>query len=471
MDKNYNIAEEVLKYVGGKENVTDVFHCATRLRFHLKEESKVDETALKKINGVFGTMNAGGMYQVIIGQNVETVFNHLNKLGDFKKEQIVDEVLDKNTKGNKKLSFKTIINSILSYIVASMTPVIYPLLGAALWNTFGMILGPNVLNVVAVDSGFYMTTQILNTSFFYFLPVYVGYSAAKALKISNPIWGMLVGCLIIAPNFVSMAGTVETFSLFSVIPVPVANYGQSLLPVLFGVWIFSYLYKFLTKVIPSILFGTIAPIIIYFVMSIVMFLVCAPLGTYIGEAISTLFMGMANSILPVRILAFALLTALWPILTLFGMHLPIALTAIGLMATSGQDAFVLVCSANSLFFVYGMSLGAFFKFKKKENKATAISSFVSGFIGAVCEPILYGVCLKSKSSIRVMIIGGGIMGIISAILRPVWYNIGVGNIFAIFGIYAGNTYNLIIGVGMALFAVIFGAISVVLFVKYDEDNF
>ena len=118
-----------------------------------------------------------------------------------------------------------------------------------------------------------------------------------------------------------------------------------------------------------------------------------------------------------------------------------------------------------------MALGAFLKFKKKENKATAFSAFISGFIGAICEPMLYGICLKSKSSIRAMLIGGAILGIIIAVFQPVYYNIGVGNIFAVFGVYAGGgSANLIIGVGISLFAVILGLVAVILFAKYDEGE-
>ena len=472
MNNNLKIAEEILKYIGGEENVVDVFHCATRLRFHLKDDKKVDEALLKKTDGIMGIMNAGGMYQIIIGQNVELVFEQFISLGNFKKGDISGEFIEEESTEKEKWSAKGIVNSIMTYIAASVTPIIYPLLGAALWNTIGMILGPGVLNIISYESGFYITTQILYNALFYFLPIYVGYSAAKALKMSNPVWGMLAGCLIVTPTFVSMVGTVENLSLFSLISVPVADYGQSLLPVLIGVWILSYLYKFLSKIIPTILFGTIAPIIIFFVMAIVMFWICAPLGTFIGEGISNLFMSMANSVLPIRILAFALLTGLWPIITMFGMHLPIILTAIGLMPASGQDVFVLVCSITSLFFIYGMSLGAFFKFKKKENKITAISAFFSGFVGAICEPILYGVCLKSKSSIRVMVIGGAIMGVLISLLQPIFYNIGAVNIFALFIMYAGGTSsNLIIGIGLGLFAVICGALGVILFAKYDEENF
>lgn len=469
MNKNLQIAEQVLDCVGGKENVIDVVHCATRLRFHLHDDSKVDEENLKKMEGVFGVMNAGGMYQVIIGQNVEKVYDHLCQIGGFEKEEKIDEVLDEGIGDSKKLTIKKIGNNILGYIAASIAPLVPLLLGAGLWNVIGMILGPTMLNVFSAESGFYLTTQMLYKAFFYFLPVFVGYSAAKALK-TNQMWGILIGCLIIVPDFVAMVGTNETFSLFSFISVPVADYSQSLLPVLLGVWIFSYVYKLLKRYVPTMLFSTFAPVIIYFVMAIIMFTVCAPLGTYVGEGITGVFMWMADSVLPVRILAFALLTALWPILTLCGFHLPISLVAIGLMASSGQDEYVLVCSTTSVYYLYGMALGAFFKFKKKENKSVALSAFVSGFIGAICEPTLYGVCLRSKSYMAVMLAGGAVMGVILSIIHPIFYNVGTGNIFGLLGTYAGGTNeNLIAGIGTALFAVLLGAAAVILFAKYNEN--
>ena len=469
MDKNYKIAEAVLENIGGRENVKDVVHCATRLRFHLYDESKVNEENLKNTDGIFGVMNATGMYQVIVGQNVEKVYDHLCAMGDFTKEKAVDEVLDKDmTDDGKKIDIKKIGNNILSYVAASIAPLVPLLLGAGLWNVIGMIFGPTMLNVISTESGFYLTTQMIYNSFFYFLPVFVGYSAAKALK-TNEMWGILIGCIIIVPDFVNMVGTVDSFSLFSIINVPVASYSQTFLPVLIGVWIFSYAYKVIKKYMPSVLFSTFAPIIIYGFVAIIMFTICAPLGTYVGNAITSVFMWMASSILPIRILAYALLTSLWPLITLCGFHLPISMVAIGLLAENGTDTFVLVCALTSVYFVYGMALGAFFKFKKPENKSTAISAFISGYIGAILEPTLYGVCLKSKSAMTVMISGGAIVGILLSIFKPVYYNVGVGNVFALFGVYAGGSVtNIVIGVGLALFATVLGAIGTILFVKFDE---
>lgn len=468
MNKNLNIAEKVLENVGGKENVIDVMHCATRLRFHLRDESKVNEDALKKIDGVFGTMNATGMYQVIVGQNVEKVYDHLCGLGDFTKESKVEEVLDKDMADDGKLTLKKVGNNILKYVASAIVPTMPLIIGAGLWSAIGTILGPSLLNIISADSGLYVTSQLLYNAFFYFIPLYVGCNAAKALK-CDQMWGILIGCLTIIPGFVSMVGTVETFSLFGIISVPVADYGSSLIPVLLGVWIFSYVNKLLKKIIPSMVFSIFAPIVIYFVMAIIMLAVCAPLGTVISQGISDVFLWMANSILPIRILAFAVLTALWPLLTLCGFHLPISLAAIALIATNGGDSFVLVCAVSSLYFVYGMALGAFFKFKKAENKSVASSAFVSGFVGSICEPILYGVCLKSKSYMVITVAGGAVMGVIAALLHPIYYNFSVPSIFTLFGTFAGgSTYNLIAGIIIAAVGVVLGTISVIMFGRCDE---
>lgn len=464
---NKQIASDVLAAVGGKDNVSMVTHCATRLRFNLKDASIPKEEEIKKIHGVIGTVSAGGQLQIIVGQNVSTVYDEVCRLGGFEAQAAIDENLD----GPKeKLTPKRIGANILNYLTGSMTPLIYPLLGAAMWNSIGLLLGPSVLNVISADSGFYVTTQLIYNALFYFLPVYVGYSAAKTLKISNPVWGIIIGGMILVPSFTAMVGTAETFLLFSFLPVPVANYGQTLLPVLLGVWLFSYLDKLLRKIIPTIVYGVVAPIIIFGVMMILMYAVCAPLGNFFGEGISAIFLFMGNSVLPLKIVAYMLLAAIWPIITLCGMHMPICLAALGIVATGTPDPFVLICSSLSIFFIYGMALGACIKYKKNANKVTAISAFITGFIGAVCEPILYGICLKTKSAIAVMLGGGAFMGLLAALLGPTYNNVGMGNVLSLFGIFAGSTpRNLVVGIGLTLFAVVLGAIATVLFVKLDEE--
>ena len=172
MNKNLEIAQNVLKLVGGKENVEGVFYCATRLRFYLKDLSVVKETELKNTPGVLGIVNSGGMYQVVIGQNVEKVYDHLCQIGDFQKNAAIDENLDK---GLEKKGIKKIGETIVSYFVSSMTPIINILMGACLWNTLATILGPTMLNVIAADSPLAITCTVIYNAVFYFLPIYIGY--------------------------------------------------------------------------------------------------------------------------------------------------------------------------------------------------------------------------------------------------------------------------------------------------------
>ena len=471
MNKNLTIAEKVLEYIGGKDNVIEVFHCATRLRFRLKDESLVNETELKQIDGIFGTMNAGGMYQVIVGQNVEKVYEHICQLGGFKAETGIDEVLDEELVDNKK-PYKKVINNIITYFVSSMTPIINILIGASLWNTVGLLLGPSLLNVISTESELYVTCNIIFRSLFFFLPMYVGYAAAKALKISNPVWGMVIGALTIVPEFRDMVGATDTFKLFGFLSVPVADYGQGVVPVLLGVWVFKYIYNFLRKVIPDLLFSAFAPFIVFFVMIILMLGVFAPIGTVVGNLINTVFTTMANSIWPVKILAFILLTAAWPFITLCGMHLPISITMFMMIAQTGSDPFAMACMSASGSFLNGMALGAIFKFKNKDNRNMAISASISTCIGAICEPALYGIGLRNKSSIRTLVIGGVLAGIVAAILQPVCYNIVAGGgVFATLAPWSGgDVTNVIKGGVLSVVCYLIGILGVILFTKLEEKE-
>lgn len=471
MNQNLTIAENVLLNIGGKENVVDVFHCATRLRFHLKDESLIDDANLKKVSGIYGTMNAGGMYQVIIGQNVEKVYEHVCNLGNFKEEKKIDEVLD-DTMEDKKFSLKNFGNSIISYVVASMTPVINILMGAALWNVVGSILGPSLLNIITADSPLAITCTIIFNSLMYFIPIYIGYGSAKALKINNPVWGMVIGGLTIVPTFIAQAANGETFQIFGMLSVPVADYGQSVIPVLLGVVVFKYLYDFLKKIIPDLVFSIFAPFIVFFVMTIVMLYAFCPLGTLVGNLISDVFLAMANAIWPIKFLAYVLLSATWTLITLCGMHLPIAFATFAIIAQTGSDPFAVTCMFASLFVLNGMSIGAIIKFKKAENKNIAISSAIAAVIGGICEPALYSIGLRNKSTIRVMVIGGAIAGVLAAILQPITYNIAAGgSIFNLLAPWAGaDVMNTIKGAGMCIAALMIGLAGIIFFTNMEEEK-
>ena len=244
MDKNLKIAQEVLEKVGGKDNVSNVTHCMTRLRFDVKDYSKVDEEGIKSIEGVLGCVKAGGQLQVIIGQNVAKVYDEVCKVGGFEKAVAIKENLDKDLK--EKTTVKTVFNSILNYLSASMATIIPAFMAAAMFKTLAVVLGPDMLKVITADSDIYILFGFLHEACFYYMPIMIGYSACKKLNI-NPILGLYLGAVLLSPTFIGMIGTVEKFTVFG-IEAPLTNYSSSIVPMLIAVWVMSLVYKFLKNI-------------------------------------------------------------------------------------------------------------------------------------------------------------------------------------------------------------------------------
>jgi len=310
--------------------------------------------------------------------------------------------------------------------------------------------------------------EFLYNALFYFLPIFVGYTAAKTLK-TNVLMGMFLGAMIIVPNFMALVGVRDTFSIFGV-SVPVANYSQTFFPVVLGVWVMSYVHKFLKKVIPDVVSSIFVPFLTILVMTFMMFVVCAPLGSAVGEYIGAFFtyMGSSNPIL--RIIGSTLLAAIMPFITLMGMHLPVYMPAITNLLTTGSESFVMPIGQVYSYAVYGMALGAVIKFRKKENKSLATGYFVSGIIGGVSEPTLYGICLNNKSGMMILAACCGIGGLISGILSPGVCNMAPANIFSTIAVWAPlGTSNIIRGLILQIASFVIGVLGVVLFDKLKEE--
>lgn len=467
MDKNQRLAEEILPLVGGKENVVSVFHCATRLRFELKDLSAPDEEGLKKTDGVLGIKRSGNSFQVIIGPNVGQVYDLLCEQNGLDKFDEVEAAPDDDVRAGEKDPLpKRVFNNVITYIMNSIAPIIPVLIGVSMWKTIGTLLGSGMLNAIADDSDFMTMCNFLFEALFYFLPVFIGYTAARQMKI-EPVWGLFLGTLIITPTFVGLVGTVDTFSIFGV-QVPVANYSQQFLPVLLGVWICKYVLKGLNKVIPSIISSLLVPVITVGVMTFVMFVFCAPLGGMIGNAISYVFMYFSNAPLIVRVPVMMFLAAIGPLSVLFGVHVAIYVAALTAGAAVGYEAFYFPVFLVYCYVMYGMSLGAIFKFKK-EDRGDAIGYFISGFCAGISEPSLYGVCLKSKSSIAVMCVSGAIGAFFAGIFQIKCALLSAVNVFSLIPYYTvDSTMNIVLGVAISLGSMLIAAVGTYLFVNFDE---
>lgn len=465
MAKNYKeAADKILELVGGKENIASITHCVTRLRFNLRDKSLVQTEELKNVKGIVGVKWSGEQLQAIIGAEVDDVYDAVCKTGGFEITEKIDENLDKE-KGT--LSLKKAGDGLLKYLSGTMFSLVPILIGASLCKTVTSLLGPSFLNVISESSDLYFLFNMLYNALFYFLPVFVGYTAAKSIQ-TEPLMGIYLGAILLVPDFMNMVGVRETFAVYG-IPVPVANYSQTFFPVVLGVFIMSYVWKFLKKIVPAVVQSLFVPFGTVLIMTPIMFAVCAPIGGYIGNYIGAFFTFMSNANWVLRIIGSVLLGIVIPWITLLGMHLPVYMPAITNILTSGSESFVMPIGQVWSYVIYGMALGAWIKYKNKENKGLAAGYFVSGMVGGVSEPTLYGICMKNKAGMWILSACCGIGGLIAALLQPGVCSMVPSNVFSIIAVWTPlGISNTIRGLLLQTLCFIIGIMGVVWFDKLEE---
>lgn len=467
MKKYQDLSQQLIGLVGGKENVSKLTHCVTRLRFILKDKSLLREQEINKLRGVIGTQWLGEQFQVIVGTESDAIYDVVCRMWGFQPEKAIQENLDKKLTKRERFSPKHIGNAILGYLSPTMTAIIPMMMGACLCKTIAAILGPSMLNVISETGDLNTVLNFLYNAFFYFIPMFLGYSAARTLNM-NPIYGIYLGAMIIVPEFVAMVGERDTISIFG-IHAPVANYSATFLPVILGVWIMYYLYKLLDKIIPQVLKSILIPLLVILIMTPVMFVVCAPLGTYVGNVVGNFFIMLSQSNVVLRIFGAVLLSVLMPYMILCGMHGALLNFAMMTFFANGYETFLMPVMMACNFAVFGVGLGAMIKLKKPENKAVVAGYFITGILGSVTEPCLYGVIMKYRQTMKALVAACVAMGLIIGILTPVYYVMSSATIFTFWVPWVqGGTGNLIAGLILMLGTMAVGAVTACL-VKYDEE--
>lgn len=461
-EKLQKIAEDVLQSVGGKENVTTATHCMTRLRFNLKDESIVDQEAVKKVPGVLGVMKAGGQFQVIIGQTVDQVYSYLCEIGGFENNSKSEEDLGKT---KEKLTLKLIGSKILDGVAGCLTPLIPMLMAASLFKLLVAVLGDNMLKVISTTSDVYTLLTFVGDAGFYFLPIVVGYTAAKKFG-ATPVIGMFLGGIMLHPTFVDMATKGTAFTVFG-IPSKVQNYSSTILPIIMSVWVMSYIEKFFKKYIPSSLKTLFAPALTIFVMIPIALCVLGPVGSFIGNYICNGLLGIEG---PFAFIGIAIIAALWQILVISGMHLVLISALILVFSTNGHEAFVSPAAITASIAVSGMCLGVALRIKEKEQKSLSIGYFIAAFIGGVTEPALYGLCMKYKRPFIGVIVGGFVGGLYAGIMGVTSYTlVPVASILCIASFAGGPSGNFVNGCILAVITFTVAAI-VSYFFGFKKDD-
>lgn len=443
---NKQIAQDVLAAVGGAANVTSATHCMTRLRLNLKDQSVPNDDEVKKIKGVLGAQWSGGQYQVIIGQNVPKVYAEAVKLG-IPGEGAIDENLDPDMP-KEKLTPKSVGNAILNYLSKSMVSLIPVMMAAALFRTIAVIAGPDVMGLWAADSIEYnLFNNWLYNAGFYFMPILLGWAAARHLGASQQL-GMMMGGVLIAPEFIAIATAAAetgatTTPIYGVFPAIINNYSSSVLPVLLCIPVLWQVEKLFKKIIPDMLSTVFVPFLTMLVMVPVGLCALAPLGSVIGNGIGGAMFALGNSGGIVTILTLAVVAGLWEFLVMTGMHAVVINLALVNLLAGGSDSCIMVAGALAQFATWGMAFGAFLRLKEKDEKGACLGYSLSGIVGGVTEPALYGCGFKYMRCLAGMVLGGVVGGLIAGIFHVTTYVMGASNILGLIGYAAGGTNNLV----------------------------
>lgn len=427
------LARIIIQNVGGKSNIISVAHCITRLRFKLKDESKANKEVLESTDGVIKVMQAGGQYQVVIGNQVNDVYDAVLEVGHLAAAGAVDEegnAVEETSGGGKK--------SPVSLCIDVISGTLQPTLGvmAATGIIKGLLALFDFLGLIPAASGTYQVWYAVADGFFYFMPIVLGYTAAKKFKV-NEFIGMAIGIALCYPAMVNstagtVLGTVFTGTAFEMsyyltffgIPVimPASGYTSSVVPIILAVAIAAPLEHWLKKVIPDVIKLFVVPFITLIVMVPLTYLVIGPIASILCSILSLFFNAIYSIPVVGGLIGGVLIGAFWQVLVIFGLHwslVPLAMINYSLL---GYD-FILspyFCVSFAQTFVV---LAIVLKTKDEKLKKIAIPAFISGIFG-VTEPAIYGVTLPKKTPFIYSCIAGAIGGAFTGLMRTRSYSIG-----------------------------------------------
>lgn len=398
-----SVAKKILQRVGGKENVISLVHCMTRLRFTLKDESIVDDEAVKKTKGVMGVMKKAGQYQIIIGNDVANVFAELNKLGNFSNEQPKKEP--------KKKEKRSIPSMLMDTISGIMAPVIPAIIGAAMIKVLLTLLP--MIGVLNTEGYTYNLLSVMGDGAFFFMPVLIAISASKKFG-TNMYYAASIALIMLHPNFISLMDTAngagETVKFLGFIPVTYATYSYSVIPIILAVWSLQYVEKLVDKITPVVTKNFLKPMLVILIEAPIALIVLGPLGAILGNVLSDIVYSVHDKL---GFIAIGIVAGIYPFVVMAGMHHAFTPIKIGMIATVGYENFICIGELCSNMAQGAAALAVSVRTKNKDFKQIAGSSAFSALFAGITEPALYGITLRLKRPMLGACIGaaaGGLFG-------------------------------------------------------------
>lgn len=471
---NYkNVAQSILDNVGGPDNVKDATHCFTRLRLVLRDDDKADKAAVERLEGVIQVVESGGQFQIVLGGKVNKVYDEFVQLV--------------NVEGGEETGIEgdsgSAANNILQIISKIFTPVVPAIAAAGLIK--GLLSAASRLGWVDSTSSTYVILFAASNIIFYFMPVFLAYTTAKALKCSE-IMAIVLGAFLCYPQIDALVQDVGTKSTIFGLPViktaftigestRVFSYTESVIPIILSVIVLSYLEKFLKKVIPEMLQIILVPGLSLIIMLPVMLTVVGPIGAYIGYGMQWVY----NAVMGISpLLGGAVIGGLWGVFVIFGAHralLPIGLNDVAVTSAihnCGAGHNTLMCYAGAANFSQaGAALGVMLKTKSKELKQVAGAATISAFLVGITEPAIYGCNLRLKKPMICAIIAGALGGAIMGIGGASNHGFANNGILTIATYYCSdNTLGMFLAYLIGIAAAFFGAAILTYIVGFEDDT-
>ncbi|MGV3346438.1 beta-glucoside-specific PTS transporter subunit IIABC [Enterobacteriaceae bacterium LUAb1] len=455
------VAEEILELIGKSDNIRQYWHCITRLRFNLHNDKKVNIDAIKAIPGVLGAHFQGDQLQIILGSHVSHVFTQLDKMiTDKNTSPDDDSVSEKNH--TKNTSFINLFFDLLSGI---FTPVLPAIIGTGLLK--GLLVLLDAINFIPHYSPEYKILYAISDSAFYFLPVLIAFSAAKKFK-TNEFISATLACVLLYP----IANKGELLSFLG-IAVPNIQYTFTVIPIILGVWILSYVSHWVDKIIPASVKIIFSPLFILIITSVITLTIVAPLGFYIGEYLEKSFSWLFNTAGPI---AGLIMGSTISLLVITGMHYAFFPATFSNFKTLGYDFVLLPISFVSNMAQAGATLAVAIKAKDKKLKSVAYSSSLTALFG-ITEPAIYGVTMKLKTPFYCALTGGGIGGAVVGAFTVKAFAFSLPGITALPTFFDKNSNNFIyiclaitLSFAIAFILTLFCKINVFDNVVATEDN-
>lgn len=420
MAKDYtDLATDIVAHVGGKENISSLKHCVTRLRFGLKDESKADTDYLKARDGVVTVVQAGGQYQVVIGNHVPDVYAAVQKVSGISGDGALDIDEGDGPKGNLFERFIDLLSGIFQAFLG-------PLAAAGIIKGLVAIMASRGLT--SDNSAIYAILNAAGDGFFQYLPLLVALTSARKFKM-NEFTALAIGMALIYPTLPGSLAALKEAGLDNVFGIPfvlptAGSYLSTVIPAILATWVASIIEKNIRKVTPDVVKLFVVPFVTILVAVPLTFLVVGPVANFISDVLSNTFTAIMNFS---PILYGLILGAAWQVLVMFGMHWAVVPLAIMQVASNGMSS-ILVPALLPNFTQTGVLLAIMLKTKESKVKTVSMPALVSSVFG-VTEPAIYGVTLPMKTPFFISCAVSGVIGAATMFFNVTGYSVGGMGVF------------------------------------------